>query len=57
LEVNAMGIMKRIQLEEAEREYAEHLRKLKEEADAEFPGEDWDPEVYEDYRRVMDKDD
>lgn len=52
-----MGIMKRIQLEEAEREYAEHLRKLKEEADAEFPGEDWDPEVYEDYRRVMDKDD
>lgn len=52
-----MGIMKKIQMEQAEREYAEHLRELKAEADAEFPGEDWDPEVYEAYKLTMEKDD
>jgi len=52
-----MGFTKRFQLEQAEREYAEHLRELKAEADAEFPGEDWDPEDYESYKLVMEKDD
>lgn len=52
-----MGAVKRAQMEEQERSRAEHLLELKARADAEFPGEDWDPEVYEDYCRVMEKDD
>lgn len=52
-----MGIIKRLQMEEHERWYRQHLEELKAEAEAEFPGEDWDPEVYEDYKYVMEKDD
>lgn len=52
-----MGFVKKMQMEEDERWYAQHLDELKAAADAEFPGEDWDPEVYEDYLHVMEKDD
>ena len=52
-----MGFTKKLKLEQFEEQYAEHLRELKAEADEEFPGEDWDPEVYEAYRQAMEKDD
>lgn len=52
-----MGFMKKLQMEEAEKEYAEHLAELKAEADALYPEEDWDPEDYESYKWIMEKDD
>lgn len=52
-----MGIMKRMQLEQAEAEYAKHLAELKEEADALYPEDDWDPEDYEAWKWAMEKDD
>lgn len=52
-----MGIMKKIQMEEAEREREKQLAELKAEADALFPDEDWDAEDYEAYSLAMEKDD
>ena len=52
-----MGIIKQMQLEEAEREYSERLKELKREADEIDPDGDWDPEDYEAYRWAMEKDD
>ena len=47
-----MGIMKRIQMEQAERDYAEHLEELK----RRYPDSE-DPELDEEFDRLMDKDD
>jgi hypothetical protein len=47
-----MGLMKRYLLEEAERAYAEHLRELREQ----YPESD-DPELDEEFDRLMEKDD
>lgn len=58
-----MGLIKQMQLEEAEREYAEHLRETQEFLDdmhRQFPQEgwnEWDPETYEAYLWACEKDD
>lgn len=52
-----MGFVKRMQMERHEQERERELAGLKAEADAEFPGEDWDPEDYESYKFIMEKDD
>lgn len=58
-----MGLIKQMQLEEAEREYAERLRETQEWLDMmhrQFPKEgwnEWEPETYWDYCEAMEKDD
>lgn len=52
-----MGFTKKMELERHEREYAEHLRELKEEADAVDPEGHWDPEDWEAFNWALEKDD